>query len=48
MRKIIDNSDAAPKRRDPISGITGTLRKAYLEGYRPDLYAALIASEHAL
>ena len=24
---------------------TGQLRKAYLEGYRPDLYIALVASE---
>lgn len=44
MRILIDNGNtpAAPR---PYIGHYGRLRKAYLEGYRPDLYAALIASE---
>ena len=44
MRKLIDNSNnpAAPR---PHIGYYGRLREAYLEGYRPDLYAALAASE---
>lgn len=44
MRRLIDNGDAPAKKKPPI-GHYGHLRKAYLEGYRPDLYAALIASE---
>ena len=44
MRKIIDNS-RSPEKTQPHIGHYGHLRKAYLEGYRPDLYAALIASE---
>lgn len=44
MRKIIDNSHS-PAKKPPHIGHFGYLRKAYLEGYRPDLYAALIASE---
>ncbi|MGI6499000.1 MAG: TnpV protein [Oscillospiraceae bacterium] len=44
MRKLIDNGNtpAAPR---PYIGHYGRLRKAYLEGYRPDLYTALVASE---
>ena len=44
MRRIIDNS-RSPEKKRPQIGHYGHLRKAYLEGYRPDLYAALIASE---
>lgn len=44
MRRIIDSSHSPEKTR-PHIGHYGHLRKAYLEGYRPDLYAALIASE---
>ena len=44
MRKIIDNS-RSPEKKRPQIGHYGHLRKAYLEGYRPDLYAALIVSE---
>ena len=44
MRRLIDNGDAPAKKKPPI-GHYGHLRKAYLEGYRPDLYAELIASE---
>ena len=44
MRKLTDNSGTPAKKQPPI-GRYGHLRKAYLEGYRPDLYAALIASE---
>jgi len=44
MRKIIDNS-RSPKKKRPHIGHYGHLRKAYLEGYRPDLYVALVASE---
>ncbi len=44
MRRIIDNS-RSPEKKRPHIGHYGHLRKAYLEGYRPDLYAALIASE---
>lgn len=44
MRILIDNGNtpAAPR---PYIGHYGRLRKAYLEGYRPDLYTALVASE---
>ena len=44
MRRIIDNS-RSPEKKRPHIGHYGHLRKAYLEGYRPNLYAALIASE---
>ena len=44
MRRVIDNGDAPAKKKLPI-GHYGHLRKAYLEGYRPDLYTALVASE---
>ena len=44
MRILIDNGNA-PTRRQPRYGHYGRLRKAYLEGYRPDLYTALVASE---
>lgn len=44
MRRIIDNS-CRPEKKRPHIGHYGHLRKAYLEGYRPDLYAALIVSE---
>ena len=44
MRRIIDSSHS-PEEKRPHIGHYGHLRKAYLEGYRPDLYAALIASE---
>lgn len=44
MRRIIDNS-CSPEKKRPHIGHYGHLRKAYLEGYRPDLYAALIVSE---
>ena len=44
MRRLIDNGDAPAKKKPPI-GHYGHLRKAYLEGYRPDLYIALVASE---
>lgn len=44
MRRLIDNGDAPAKKKPPI-GHYGHLRKAYLEGYRPDLYTALVASE---
>ena len=44
MRRLIDNGTTLPA-RPPYIGHYGHLRKAYLEGYRPDLYAALIASE---
>ena len=44
MRRIIDNS-RSPEKKRPHIGHYGHLRKAYLEGYRPDLCAALIASE---
>ena len=33
-----------PQEKAPI-GITDTCGKAYLEGYRPDLYTALVVSE---
>lgn len=44
MRILIDNGNtpAAPR---PYIGHYGHLRKSYLEGYRPDLYTALAASE---
>lgn len=44
MRRLIDNGNI-PAARPPYIGHYGRLRKAYLEGYRPDLYAALVASE---
>ena len=44
MRRLIDNSTTPPARQ-PNIGHYGRLRKAYLEGYRPDLYTALVASE---
>ena len=44
MRRLIDNSTTPPARQ-PHIGHYGRLRKAYLEGYRPDLYTALVASE---
>lgn len=44
MRRLIDNSTTPPARL-PNTGYYGRLRKAYLEGYRPDLYIALVASE---
>lgn len=44
MRILIDNS-TAPAAPHPRIGHYGRLRKAYLEGYRPDLYTALVASE---
>lgn len=44
MRRLIDNGTTSPARPPPI-GHYGHLRKAYLEGYRPDLYTALVASE---
>lgn len=44
MRRITSNSRSTEKKHIHI-GHYGHLRKAYLEGYRLDLYAALIASE---
>lgn len=44
MRILIDNG-STPIRKQPRYGHYGHLRKAYLEGYRPDLYTALVASE---
>lgn len=44
MRRLIDNG-TTPLARLPHIGHYGHLRKAYLEGYRPDLYTALAASE---
>lgn len=44
MRILIDNGNT-PTRPQPRYGHYGRLRKAYLEGYRPDLYTALVASE---
>lgn len=44
MRRLIDNGTTSPA-RPPYIGHCGHLRKAYLEGYRPDLYTALVASE---
>ena len=41
MRRLIDNGDAPAKKKPPIWHY-GHLRKAYLEGYRPDLYTALV------
>ena len=35
----------SPEKKRPHIGHYGHLRKAYLESYRPDLYAALTASE---
>ncbi|MFR2715051.1 MAG: TnpV protein [Pilosibacter sp.] len=44
MRRLIDNGTTSPA-RPPYIGHYGHLRKAYLEGYRPDLYNALVANE---
>lgn len=44
MRRLIDNGTTTPA-RPPYIGHYGYWGKAYLEGYRPDLYAALITSE---
>ena len=44
MRRLIDNGNT-PAARLPYIGHYGRLRKVYLEGYRPALYAALTASE---
>lgn len=44
MRRLIDNGTTSPA-RPPYIGHYGHLRKAYLEGYRPDLYTALVVSE---
>ena len=44
MRRLIDNGTTSPA-RPPYIGHYGHLRKAYLEGYRPDLYTALVANE---
>ena len=44
MRRLIDNGTTPPARL-PHIGHYGDLRKSYLEGYRPDLYTALAASE---
>lgn len=44
MRRLIDNGTTSHA-RPPYIGHYGHLRKAYLEGYRPDLYTALVASE---
>lgn len=44
MRRIIDNHHSPEKKR-PHIGHYGHLHKAYLEGYRPGLYTALIVSE---
>ena len=43
MRRLIDST--TPPARPHYIGHYGHLRKAYLEGYRPDLYTALAASE---
>ena len=40
MRTLIDNGNA-PAAPRPYIGHYGRLRMAYLEGYRPDLYAAM-------
>ena len=47
MRRLIDNGDA-PAKKKPLSGITDTCGKPTLEGYRPDLYTALVASETSM
>lgn len=44
MRRLIDNGNA-PAKKQHFIGHYGHLRKAYLEGYCPDLYTALVASE---
>ena len=44
MRRLIDNGTTSPA-RPPYIGHYGHLRKAYLEGYRPDLYNALVENE---
>lgn len=44
MRRLIDKGNAPADPR-PYIGHYGRLRKAYLEQYRPGLYAALAASE---
>ena len=44
MRRITANGTTPPARL-PHIGHYGHLRKSYLEGYRPDLYTALVASE---
>ena len=44
MRRLIDNGTTSPA-RPPYIGHYGHLRKAYLEGYRPDRYTALVANE---
>ena len=44
MRRLIDNGTTSPA-RPPYIGHYGHLRKAYLEGYRPDIYTALDANE---
>ena len=44
MTTIIDTRHSPEKTR-PHIGHYGHLQKAYLEGYRPDLYTALIVSE---
>lgn len=45
MRRLIDNNSTTPPARPPYIGHYGRLRKAYLEGYSPDLYTALVANE---
>lgn len=44
MRKLIDNGTTSPT-RPPYIGHYGHLRKACLEGCRPDLYIAVVANE---
>ena len=45
MRRLIDNGNATPA-KPPYIGHYGRLRKAYLENYRPDLYAAFAANPY--